>query len=124
MRVLGLDVGSRRIGVAVTDELGLAAHGLTTLERRGTVRDVEAVQVLCRQHGVERVVVGMPYEVDLAKQSARLSMATQKQRENVAVSPAGYGLHWPEVDEDLSIDGLIGVKHSSPLSTGDTFANR
>jgi putative Holliday junction resolvase len=64
VRVLGLDVGSRTIGVAVTDELGVAAHGVTTLARRGTVRDVEQVQALAREYGATRAVVGMPYEID------------------------------------------------------------
>jgi putative Holliday junction resolvase len=64
VRVLGLDVGSRTIGVAVSDELGLAAHGVTTLMRRGTVKDVGQVQELVRRYQAERVVVGMPYEID------------------------------------------------------------
>ena len=54
-------------------------------------------------------VDGKCYEIDLAVQSQRLAHATQQQRENVIISPAGYGLHWPDVDEDLSIDGLIGA---------------
>jgi putative Holliday junction resolvase len=64
VRVLGLDVGSKTIGVAVTDELGVAAHAVRTLERRGTVKDVEQVQALVRELGVELIVVGMPYEPD------------------------------------------------------------
>lgn len=64
MRVLGLDVGSRTIGVAVSDELGVAAHGVTTLTRRGTVKDVVQVQELVRKYAAERVVIGMPYEID------------------------------------------------------------
>ncbi len=63
-RVLGLDVGSRTIGVAVTDELGFAAHGVTTIERKGTKRDVESVGKLVKEYGVTRIVVGMPYEID------------------------------------------------------------
>jgi hypothetical protein len=59
-------------------------------------------------------VDGQRYEIDLAKQSRRLALATQAQRDKIEISPSGYGLHWPEVDEDLSIDGLIGVKHRSP----------
>lgn len=59
-------------------------------------------------------VDGKKYEIDIAELSGRLASATQDQRERFEVSPAGYGLHWPDVDEDLSIDGLIGVKHSSP----------
>ena len=48
-------------------------------------------------------------------QSQRLAAATPEQRENLVVSPSGYGIHWPDVDEDLSIDGLIGKKHQSPF---------
>ena len=60
-------------------------------------------------------VDGKAYAIDLAGQSPRLACATQRQRENVVISPAGYGLHWPDIDEDLSIDGLLGVRHAAPL---------
>jgi hypothetical protein len=43
--------------------------------------------------------------------SPRLLAASQNERETFDVSPAGYGIHWPMVDEDLSIDGLLGIKH-------------
>jgi putative pre-16S rRNA nuclease len=61
-RVLGLDVGSRTIGVAVTDELGVAAHPVTTLQRKGTQADVVAVLELARQYQAQLAVVGMPYD--------------------------------------------------------------
>ena len=61
-------------------------------------------------------VDGRQYEVDLREHSKRLDRATPEQRAKFEVSPSGYGIHWPEVDEDLSIDGLIGVKHPSPLA--------
>lgn len=64
MRVLGLDVGSKTIGVAVSDELGLCAHALRTLSRRGTRADVEQVQEICKRYGIERVVVGLPYDCE------------------------------------------------------------
>ena len=53
---------------------------------------------------------GKVHDIDLSAQSSRLAQATQQQIENVVVSPSGYGLHWPEVDEDLCIDGLINSK--------------
>ena len=55
------------------------------------------------------------YDIDLSELSERLAHATQAQRERIDVSPSGYGLHWPAVDEDLSVDGLIGVDHACPL---------
>ena len=64
-------------------------------------------------------VDGKDYQIDIAGESERLRNATQKQRENFEISPAGYGIHWPDVDEDLSIDGLIGVKHAPPLVTAE-----
>jgi len=60
-RYLGLDVGSRRIGVAVSDELGLTAQPVLTLERRGNRReDLRSLARLCRRFGVTGIVVGNP----------------------------------------------------------------
>ena len=56
------------------------------------------------------------YTINIAEQSKRLEQATAKQRENYEISPSGYGIHWPEVDEDLSIDGLIGIKHAPSVA--------
>jgi len=64
-------------------------------------------------------VDGKDYRIDISSKAERLRNATQKQRENFEISPAGYGIYWADVDEDLSIDGLIGVKHSSPLVTDE-----
>lgn len=60
MRMLGLDVGDRRIGVALSDPLGLTAQRLTVLERRNVAADVEAVGTLVRQHQVGVIIVGLP----------------------------------------------------------------
>ena len=60
-------------------------------------------------------VDGKRYSIDLASQSERLARATQQQRDNFEVSPSGYGIHWPDIDEDLSIDGLIGARHAAPV---------
>jgi putative holliday junction resolvase len=63
-RVLGLDVGSRTIGVAVTDELGACAHALRTLQRRGTRGDVAHIAELADQYETRRLVVGIPYDLE------------------------------------------------------------
>ncbi len=60
MRVLGLDVGERRIGVAVSDALGLTAQQVTVLERWHAASDIAAVCALAKQHAVTQVVVGLP----------------------------------------------------------------
>ena len=60
-RFLGLDIGSRRIGVAVSDELGLTAQPVLTLERRSSRReDLRSLARLCRRFGVVGIVVGNP----------------------------------------------------------------
>lgn len=51
--------------------------------------------------------------VNLTRESKHLLKATKKERESYEISPAGYGIHWPMIDEDLSIDSLLGVKHTS-----------
>ncbi len=61
-------------------------------------------------------VDGKNYEVDIARYSTRLANATTEQRANYEISPTGYGIHWPDLDEDLLIDRLIGATHVYPLS--------
>ncbi len=54
-------------------------------------------------------VDGREYQVDVGRESERLTRATPEQRAKFEISPAGYGIHWPDIDEDLSIYGLIAV---------------
>jgi putative Holliday junction resolvase len=63
-RYLGLDVGGKRIGVALSDETATLATALTTLSRAGARRDVAAVAELARRHEVMAVVVGLPLNMD------------------------------------------------------------
>jgi len=63
MRALGLDVGAKTIGVALTDEAEVAAHPLQTLQRAGNAADAAAVAALVAAHAVTDVVVGMPFEL-------------------------------------------------------------
>lgn len=59
-RVLGLDVGSRRIGVAVSDPLGITAQGLDTLERRNKRHDFQHLRDVIQKYEVKEIVVGLP----------------------------------------------------------------
>ena len=51
------------------------------------------------------------YRFSLADVSKPLAEATATERETYELSPSGYGIHWPLIDEDLSIDGLLGLGH-------------
>jgi hypothetical protein len=55
---------------------------------------------------------GREYVFDLKDISPRLLHSSSEQRGKYEVSPSGYGIHWPLIDEDLSVDGLLGIVHS------------
>ena len=70
-RYLALDVGSKRIGIAVSDELGLTAQPVLTLERRRNPReDLRSIARLCRRYAVSGIVVGNPAETHWRTQFA------------------------------------------------------
>ena len=62
--LLGLDVGDVRIGIALSDELGVAAHPLCTLTRKNRKVDLIAIADLVSIHKVERVIIGLPISLD------------------------------------------------------------
>lgn len=62
-RVLGLDVGSKTIGVAMIDDAGIAAHPLVVIARKGTDTDVSTIQTLVAEHDIGDIVIGMPFEL-------------------------------------------------------------
>ena len=64
MRLLALDVGDVRIGVAVSDETGTLASGIATLRSLGPRKDAQQVAALVREHEVAEVVVGLPLRLD------------------------------------------------------------
>lgn len=66
-RVLGLDVGSRRIGIAVSDPLGITAQGLETLERKNKRHDFEHLERVIREYEVREIVVGLPLRMSGAE---------------------------------------------------------
>lgn len=61
-RILALDYGTKRIGVALSDELGWTAQPLETFERRTLDRDIVHIAALVESHSVERVVLGLPLD--------------------------------------------------------------
>ncbi len=64
MRIIGLDVGERRTGVAVSDPTGLLATPHSVIERRSKVEDFERINRLIEEAGAELVVVGLPLSLD------------------------------------------------------------
>ena len=82
------------------------------------------VEEMKKYHEVEQVVFtdstlvldvnGKRHEFKLEEISEPLCKASAEERNNFEVSPSGYGIHWPLIDEDLSINGLLGIVHTPP----------
>ncbi len=64
MRKIGLDVGDKTIGVAVSDELDITAQGITTIERVGIKKDTGKVLEYIKEYGCDTVVIGLPLKLD------------------------------------------------------------
>jgi putative Holliday junction resolvase len=64
MRILGIDYGDKRIGIAVCDELGLTAQGVATIVRKDVDRDLDAIGLYIDEYHVEEIVIGYPRMLD------------------------------------------------------------
>jgi putative Holliday junction resolvase len=87
MRIMALDVGEVRIGVALSDESGTLATALTTLRAAGARKDAHAVVTLAREHGAAEVVVGVPWRLDgsLGPQAAKVLSFVERLRRSLRV---------------------------------------
>lgn len=60
MRILGLDIGDKTIGVALSDPLGITAQGITTIKRKNTEKDIAELKSICEKYNVELIISGLP----------------------------------------------------------------
>jgi len=97
MRNLGLDIGEKRIGVAVSDADGILATPLTTINRDDDEMSIEAIFELVQQHQVERIVVGLPYSLD-----GRAGKEVEKVKAFISKFPECGGISVEMWDERLS----------------------
>jgi hypothetical protein len=86
--------------------MGLLSKRSTIMKK---VHNIEKIQF----SGKEMILLvdGNKYIFQLNKISKKLAGASQVEKEKFKISPSGYGIHWPLIDEDLSIDGLLGIRH-------------
>ncbi len=82
-RILALDVGSRRIGLAVSDPLGITAQGLETLHRKNKRTDLLALEQVIRRYDIRELVVGLPLRMSGAEgvQSERMTAFAEELRQ-------------------------------------------
>jgi putative Holliday junction resolvase len=130
-RILALDVGDRRIGVAITDPLGLTAQPLFTLHRaapRANLRaDLKAIARFVRQHQVETVVVGNPLHADgsASPQSAKTLAFAEALREHLRPGHPDLMLHL--LDERLTTHdahALLGPRSSKMSARADRLEHQ
>jgi putative Holliday junction resolvase len=96
-RVLGLDVGSRRIGIAVSDLLGITAQGLETLQRKNKRHDFDYLARVIREYEVKEIVVGLPLRMSGAE-----GTQSEKMRAFAADLQKRFGLPIHLFDERLT----------------------
>ncbi len=85
-RILGVDPGEKRIGIAISDPTGTIANPFTVIEHRARALDAAVIAQIARDEGVEQIVVGCPYDSDgsvgpQARKSERMAVAIREQIE-------------------------------------------
>ncbi len=105
MRVMGVDVGEKRIGIAISDPTGTVARPLCTLERRSRQHDFSAIAALVAEHAVELVVVGYPLSLDgtTGAQARHISDYALALREHINVPV----LLWDERFSTTAAEGVL-----------------
>jgi putative Holliday junction resolvase len=80
MRSLGLDIGDKRIGVALSDPQGMLASPFTIINRRDERTDVEAIIDIVNQQGVKQIIVGLPRSMNgsIGKQAEKVKAFTRE----------------------------------------------
>jgi len=61
---MGLDVGEKRIGIALSDQMGWTAQGHSVLERSGLKADIHRLALICKEYEVEKIVLGFPLNMN------------------------------------------------------------
>jgi putative Holliday junction resolvase len=82
-RILAIDYGRKRVGLALSDELGLTARPLLTFERANRRDDLRRLREICREYGVELILVGHPLHItgavsEMAEEAARFAARLKK----------------------------------------------
>jgi putative Holliday junction resolvase len=113
MRIMGLDVGTHTVGMAISDELGLTAQGLKTLGRKSMEEDFKEIAAIIHQFGIEEIVVGLPKNMNgtLGKQAEFVLKWIEVLKDNIQVPVVTW-------DERLSTVGATRVLLEADLSRG------
>ncbi len=107
-RILGLDLGSKRVGLAVSDSEARIAFPAGVLERRGRKQDLDALRALCAERGVGEIVVGLPIHLSGRKGPAALAAAdfARALAETTGLPVALQDERWTTREAERALDDL------------------
>ena len=112
MRALGLDIGSKRIGVAISDSAGAVATPIDTIDRQARRSDYQRIALLVEEWEAELVVVGLPYSLDggigPAALNALAEIASLGDTLTVPVIPYDERLTTVTAERSLMEQGIAG----------------
>ncbi len=108
---MGLDIGSRTIGVAVSDELGITAQGLKTIRRGSSAEDLKELSDIIRKFEITKIVVGLPKNMDgtIGKQAEMIFRWIKSYQDKLALPIVTW-------DERLSTIGASRILVEADLS--------
>ena len=123
MRVLALDVGQRRIGIALSDPEQILATPLTTIEREGQSTDIDTVLRLANEHCVGEIIVGIPISLsgELGPQGQLVSEFTEELTDSASVPVASVDERYSSVQAERLLRAS-GVKPSKNRPAVDASA--
>lgn len=113
MRILGLDVGQKTIGVAISDPLGFTAQGITTIRREKKSKDIEELKKICDEYKVETIVIGMPKNMN-----GTIGFAGEKIQEFAELIKEEIGIKIEFWDERLTTVAAHRAMLEADLSRG------
>ena len=126
MRVLAIDYGERRLGLAVSDEEGAFAFPAGALERRGLRRDLAALRALAEERGVATVVVGLPLHMDGREgpeaRAARAFAAAVGEATGLPVETFDERWTTREAERSLQAQGMVGRRGHAKKDVVDEVA--
>jgi putative holliday junction resolvase len=96
MKILGLDIGDKRIGIAISDELGYTAQGMRVMNRGGLEDDLQVIKELIAAERATEVVVGFPKNMDgsLGEAAEKVLFFAKKIEESISVPVILWDERW------------------------------
>jgi len=112
LRAIGLDIGERRIGVALSDPTGLLASPLATIDRSNLKADIDRIVALIPRYAVERIVIGLPKSLSgaIGSQAEKVRAFAEKLGQRAGI-PIAY---WDERLTSVAAEAVLHQQSRRP----------